>query len=200
MKKFLNYIYSLLPYIITVIVTILALEYIDNPYVIGKSYHIISLSMVFFSTVVFATIFKYKSLLKSCKENKFFYESILNQMPFAIFYKDLNGKYKYVNDFFTTLYKSVGNDVIGKHTKEIFNKVTSESTISDSVYSDIRLLRGEQVVVDEKVFNLENGNHSFIVVKTLHKDEHNKIKGILGVGFNSNDVKNYLGEIFENIN
>lgn len=195
MKLLTGFIQYILPYLITIGLTIFLLDIIDDPTILSRSQHILFGTVIIFSLIHTVFTFKYRSLLKKYKNEHFFYESLLDALPFPIFYKDLKGIYRYCNKYFENGFQVNRSEIIGKHTKDIYQDIAGEAELADYIYSDIRLLRGDPIVVDRRVLIKDGKEYKFIVFKQLHKNQDDRVVGILGVGYNPDDLEVALKDI-----
>lgn len=99
-------------------------------------------------------------------------ETIIENLPFAIWIKDISGKYIIVNEKFKSHYGYSKEQVINKHTSDIFPKEVADRYIE----SDNLVIKEKR----EKVFRRIDGEKTLEVFIKPLGDENGNIIGVIG--------------------
>jgi PAS domain S-box-containing protein len=115
---------------------------------------------------------------QALKEQEALLRSVIETATDAIFMKDRDGSYRFIN--------SAGALVIGKPTTEIIGKKDSDifppDTANRLMTDDQEILSGSaQCTFFEEVISLNGKSRTFYSIKTPHRDQTGKIVGLVGV-------------------
>jgi PAS domain S-box-containing protein len=130
-------------------------------------------------------------MFDSLMESKSRVRSLLDNLPFMAWMKDVNGKYEAVNEPFTKLCSLPSDQIIGKTSREF---TTNEQFLKydendrEVIQSHQRLSREEEMIVDGKKVIME----TFI---TPVFDSHGQISGTTGISRDITEKKQLENEI-----
>ncbi len=122
---------------------------------------------------------------KIIRKQKLFLETILDTIPNAIYYKDLQGNYLGYNKKWVDLFvgKSKRHNI--KNLYDVLPKEQADTLTSD----DKDLLYQKRLTKNEyKLYLADKKEHSLVIYKDLFRDERGAIDGIIGV---VNDITEY---------
>jgi len=119
------------------------------------------------------------------KEQEALLRSVIETATDAIFMKDREGRYRFIN--------SAGSLVIGKTSEEIVGKTDAEvfplETAQVIMAVDRLVLSGEVHRQVETVFAGEPRAKTFYTVKTPHRDQQGRVVGFVGIAQDMTDLK-----------
>lgn len=135
-----------------------------------------------------------KKAEQALKENQNFVNNILNSATDAIYVKDLQGKYVFLN---AAAEKTVGKkaqEIIGKNDFHIFPKNEADAIIS----SDCKVLEGDIPITFEEYLTTANGiKATYLSTKGPFFDTNGKKVGLFGFARNITDRKNIEQALIE---
>lgn len=107
-----------------------------------------------------------------------FVKSIVESLPTPIYYKSVNGEYKYCNDALLDFIGLKSEDIIGKTVKDII-----PGELADMYeYADESLLANkESQTFEGKVLHKDESLHTVLFSKAPHIDEKGRVEGLVGV-------------------
>lgn len=124
------------------------------------------------------------------------FQDIMDNSAALIFVKLLNGKYIFVNDEFEKARKIKKEKIINFTDHEIFTKEQADSYVAkDKIVS-----KTEKPLTYEEKILLENGMHTFIIVKFPLYDDNEKIYAIGGIATDITEIKRLEESIQTNQN
>lgn len=111
-----------------------------------------------------------------------FLETLINTIPNPIFYKDTDGKYQGCNTVFAELIMGLPREtIIGKSVIE-FQKKLSKEKVEKYRQMDNKLLEEKNTQkYEEKVICADGKKRDFLFSKAVYYDNHNQLKGIVGI-------------------
>ncbi|HLP05399.1 MAG TPA: PAS domain-containing protein, partial [Paludibacter sp.] len=122
--------------------------------------------------------------------------SVIDNVPIPIFYKDINGVYKFLNQAFC--------EVHGRNEKELIGKTLSELTVSKRIADkcnqmDIDLYRDRVIQRYEcKMKYADKSEHDIIFNKSPFYDSYGNLLGLVGAMFDITELKKAERELWQN--
>lgn len=114
--------------------------------------------------------------------------SILNNMPFVIYVKDVEGRFIAGNKRLETFLKRKNEELVGKHTYEIVTHLKEYADIIKE--QDINIIKNKQTITsDFKIPFDQNESSWFSVIKTPVLSPDGDVFGIIAVAKNVNKEK-----------
>ncbi len=104
-------------------------------------------------------------------------QAILDHAPVAIYAKDLQGRYTFVNQFVETLFHRPQGDWVGKIDEDLF---PPEVTCLLQQHSANVFTQNRPTVIQETLF-VQDEEHNFISVKFPLVDETGEVHGLCGI-------------------
>lgn len=112
------------------------------------------------------------------KNNLAFVKSIVESLPTPIYYKSINGHYKYCNEALLNFIGRKREDIIGKTVKDI----VPEELAQMYQYADESLLTNkESQMFEGKMLHKDGSLHTVLFSKAAHINEGGYPEGIVGV-------------------
>lgn len=126
---------------------------------------------------VLKDITRRKMMEKEIVEKEKFLYSIINNSGAVIYVKDLEGKYKLVNNKWLELTGFSRKNVLGKSDDELFPKETA----SQHRKGEVEVIANNSIVELEDNFIYKRKRKHFITIKFPIKDKDNKTAGVCGM-------------------
>jgi two-component system cell cycle sensor histidine kinase/response regulator CckA len=104
-------------------------------------------------------------------------ESMLDNVPFAIFMRDLEGKYQYINKYHEQSNGIPRDQVIGKTVQDVMPK----QVVDDCLRDDAEVIRERKVVVRDYFMNRENNGQILADYKFPGFDENGEVTIVAGI-------------------
>ena len=104
-------------------------------------------------------------------------EAVLEQSPDAIFIKDVEGRYQYVNRALVERLHRPITDILGRSDRELFPPALASSYLQTDLDT---LTRGEACLFEEQL-SLNGKNHIYNVMKAPYRDDKGRTIGLLGM-------------------
>lgn len=123
-------------------------------------------------------------------QNINFLTSVLDIIPFPIFYKDINGKYSNCNLAFETFFGVKISDLKGKTVYDI----TSREMADKFSEKDKEILESKKQFYEDKVRDVDGNIRDILFYKTTLESENNSV-GILGVMVDITQLKKTENEL-----
>ncbi|MBF0529317.1 MAG: PAS domain S-box protein, partial [Deltaproteobacteria bacterium] len=98
---------------------------------------------------------------KALQENQVLLQSILDNSTAFIYFKDLSGRYLFINNHFSRTLGLRDEDLIGKKDIEVFPREISEKYREN----DQKVLKTRRALGFEEITNQQDGPHNFISIK-----------------------------------
>ncbi|OGO87269.1 MAG: hypothetical protein A2Y24_03970 [Clostridiales bacterium GWE2_32_10] len=148
-------------------------------------------SIIFLVVIMFCTAQNKKS-----KKFEKLVCTIIDNIPYPIYYKKWSGEYIECNKAFENLIGKNRKDIIGKRMEQVANKeLVSYWQQLDKDITDTPGIQINEITTD--VFTKET--RDYILRKDIVYDENNKISGIIGVIFDITEMKRTSFELAEAI-
>lgn len=112
------------------------------------------------------------------------FENVLNSLPIAIFEKNIEGKYTFVNDEFAKLRGISRKEFIDKKVQEVFTMDIAQELDTSDYYV---FKTGNKHSIERK-FNVNNELRDFLVEKNISNTSNNQ-KNIIGYALDITDKK-----------
>ncbi len=114
-------------------------------------------------------------------------QDIIDNIPSAIFIKDLSGKYILVNKrMYDLLPADIDTRMVGLTDKDL---ITDEMRYNAYRYTDEKVLNSGQVATMEDVVEYKGKKHYVLITKFPLFDEQGKVKNICGLGMDITEQK-----------
>lgn len=126
-------------------------------------------------------VVKQKEALKLQKEK---FENVLNSLPIAIFEKNIEGKYTFVNSEFSKLRNIEKEDFLDKKVHEIFDEITAQNL----EFTDNFVFETGNKHSVEKQFHVNGEIRDFLVEKNISKTSSNE-KTLIGYALDITEKK-----------
>jgi len=122
---------------------------------------------------------------QALKEQESLLRSVIETATDAIFMKDVDGRYRFIN--------SAGARVIGKAPEDIVGKINVEllppSSAAQCMNSDRDVFSGSVQRRFEEIVQINGESRAFHVIKAPHCDQNGRIMGLVGVARDMTDVR-----------
>jgi len=135
--------------------------------------------------LVFNDVTAQYQLRQAAEKNKRNLQAIMDHSPAVIYVKDLNGKYRFVNQQFENVFSISRNSIIGKGDSEAF----AEELTSKLVDRDKNVIETGAIEEINQVFFIGNDPHSFLTRKFPLLNEAEEVYAVCGM---ANDVTDQL--------
>jgi PAS domain S-box-containing protein len=133
------------------------------------------------------------------RESQALYHSLVDQMPAAVFRKDAEGRYVFVNSSFCRIMEMLPDQILGKTASELVAAMPATQAnrrpVSDQLesqgksYHDLIMQTGRQIIVEDE-YQGSDGKRSFYhTVKSAVYGADGKIAGSQGILFDVTDSK-----------
>src|SRR5581483_10310894 len=127
-------------------------------------------------------------------------QTILDNSPAVVFFKDLKGSYRLINRRFEDLFQLAKSDVLGKTDADLF----SREVVNEVGENDAKVLELNQPLTVEEHIPQADGIHTFLCMKFPVEDPVGGISGVCGIATDITDRKKlenaslYVASIVEN--
>ncbi len=105
------------------------------------------------------------------------HQTVLNNLPYLVWFKDTNGRYLHVNKAFSEAYRLKAEEIIGKTDFDL----SSKSKALEFQKSDNEVIESKKRQFIEQVEILFNTDTNFETYKTPVFDENGEVIGIAGI-------------------
>lgn len=122
---------------------------------------------------------------QALKEQEALLRSVIETARDAIFMKDCDGRYQFINSAGALVIGKPPADIIGKKDDEIFPRETARRLMAD----DQSVFSGSDQRKFETAIPLSGEFRTFYSVKTPHRDQTGRIIGLVGVSRDMTDVR-----------
>lgn len=133
------------------------------------------------------------NLYKQLKEQKIYLDTVLNNLPVAVWLKDKEGKYLIVNDQYEIFYNVKKEDIIGKNVMDTLSgeHLADENAINKFIEADKCVLNNNAISRDEVVMQIMNKPTDVEIVKVPIKNAQDEIIGLVGISRDITARKRY---------
>ena len=122
---------------------------------------------------------------QAVKEQEALLRSVIETATDAIFMKDQEGRYRFVNSASAHIIGKTQADIIGKNDDEILPRETAAQLRA----VDQEVFAGSAPHSFEEVVTLNGATRTFYTIKTPHRDQNGQIVGLVGVARDMTAVK-----------
>lgn len=167
--------------------------------------HWISISLAFISlTALWLVVYlslnikqrkKNYNILRDAKQKLDLINTMIESTPDAVFIKDKQGRYIFVNPPAAVIFGKSAEDIIGKTAKDLF----PVSVAQEMVDSDNMVLSSARTVTYEKLYTAPNPPKQMLVTKGPMYDNNGKINAIFAVARDITDLKHLQEEISDKV-
>ena len=136
---------------------------------------------------------------ESLRESQALYHSLVDQMPAAVFRKDAEGRYVFVNSSFCQVIGMPADQILGKTAPELLacmketqstkRLVSDKSGTQGMGHHESIMLTGRHIVVEDEYQGPDGRRSYYHTVKSPVFDADGKIAGSQGILFNITDRK-----------
>lgn len=113
-------------------------------------------------------------------------ETVLNEIPAVIYYKDRKGRYIFANAEYERATGHKPADILGQHDSELYDPDVAELIVA----LDERLMaEGTQYQTEERVPHPDGSVHDYWTSKRAVFDEQKQVVGLLGISVDITDRK-----------
>ena len=121
----------------------------------------------------------------SLSESNDILRAVIENSTDAIFIKDIQGKYLFVNSASAKLLGKSPSEIIGKDDKEIFPPETAREIIEN----DRRIISSGESESVEEIVTINNQKHFYISTKNVYRNYREEIIGLIGISREITDRK-----------
>ncbi|MEI6306456.1 MAG: PAS domain-containing protein, partial [Deltaproteobacteria bacterium] len=167
--------------------------------------HWISISLAFFSlTALWRIVYlslnikqrkKNYNILKEAKQKLDLINTMIESTPDAVFIKDKQGRYIFVNPPAAIIFGKSAEDIIGKTAKDLFPQEVSQAMAD----SDSTVLSSANTVTYEKLYTAPNPPKLMLVTKGPMFDSNGKINSLFAVDRDITDLKDLQEELSKKV-
>jgi PAS domain S-box-containing protein len=143
--------------------------------------------------VTFNDITERKEIQEAAKENELKYHSILDNIYSAVFIKDKEGKYLFVNKHFTKIHSIGFKEIIGLRDHDLFPKEFADQFRKN----DLEVINTRKAISIEKSVLYKDGLHRVISNKIPLCDLNKEVYGVCGVAQDITELKDAQLELLE---
>jgi len=113
------------------------------------------------------------------KHKTLFIETLLDSVPYPLFYIDTSEKYIGINQAYRDFFDIQNKDIIGKSLYDINKQVDAVEYSA----SDKQIFEGKEIrqTLDRKMVLPNNDQKEVIITKSVYLDQDNKIGGLIGI-------------------
>jgi PAS domain S-box-containing protein len=129
--------------------------------------------------------FDRKSSETALREQEALLRSVIETATDAIFMKDREGRYQFINSAGALVIGRPTEEIIGKNDDEIFPQDTANWLMTD----DRKVFSGSAQRRFEEISSLDGESRTFYSIKTPHYDQSGNVVGLVGVARDMTDVK-----------
>lgn len=157
-------------------------------------FHIVGLSIFFIlgsSTILL--INRMIRLYEKCGKLKYFYETLLDNVPVPVYFKNIHGIYKYGNKAFCNQLGKEQSEILNEHARDIYENIMDDEGINEIIGDDIRVLRNLNDEAILRQIYRDGILEKYIIHKFPYKDEKENVEGIVGITYRfdtMNDIIN----------
>ncbi|HJT19276.1 MAG TPA: PAS domain S-box protein [Nitrospira sp.] len=119
------------------------------------------------------------------KDQESLLRSVIDTATDAIFMKDQNGRYRFINQAGASVMGLLPEQVVGKTDRELFPPETASRLMGD----DLQVLNGTEQRQFEHLIARAGQGRIFYSIKTPHRDRGGHIVGLVGVSRDMTEVK-----------
>lgn len=113
------------------------------------------------------------------------FQTIIEQTADAIFVKDLQGRYVFVNPAITVMFEQPAEDMLGKDDSAIFPPAVAQQLKTD----DRQVIESGETQYFEETVVIEGVRKTFLNTKTPWRDAQGSILGIIGIAHDITERK-----------
>jgi len=125
------------------------------------------------------------ALTRELRERERRMQAILDNVPAAVFMKDLAGRYLMVNRQFEKLYRQPNAAVVGKTTREVFPAAQAELRLA----GDHRVLETRRTLEFEDQSDIDGEAHNYVSLKFPLLDDDGQPYAICGVSTDVTELR-----------
>ncbi len=106
-------------------------------------------------------------------------DTLLDSLPTAVFYKDINGIYKGCNKGFEFITGKPRNEIIGKKASDIFD--TDDAKLYSEMDSRVTKFEEIKKFSHRRIHHGKNEIRNFLITKATYYDINNNSAGVIGI-------------------
>ena len=124
-----------------------------------------------------AEIAERKNVEQAMRENRRLLRAIVNNSSAIIFAKDTEGRYLLVNRQFEKVFHRAASEMVGKDDYHFLTKEQADALRE----FDGEVMRCDAALEKEETLTLEDGTHTYIVIKSALRDASGRVHGLCGI-------------------
>lgn len=126
-----------------------------------------------------------RKLVLKVKEQTSQLRALFDNIPFALWIKDVKGKFIMVNEEYENYYGLKKEYIIGKQMSEVFRteNLAPEKTVDQLVETDKKVIWSKKVIKEVEHMRLRGEDYYVSITKAPIFDEKGEVVGILGISY-----------------
>ncbi|MDD3237977.1 MAG: response regulator [Candidatus Gastranaerophilales bacterium] len=119
--------------------------------------------------------------------------AIFNNIPFALWIKDTQGKYIMLNKEYENFYNVKKENLINKEVMKTLldNNLATEETVHDLIEADKEVITQKKIINNEAIMLINGENRHIAITKAPIIDEKGNTRGLLGISYDNTKRKQY---------
>lgn len=126
-----------------------------------------------------------RKLVLKVEEQRSQLRALFDNIPFALWIKDIDGRFRMINEEYENYYGLKKEYIIGRHMSEVLRSenLAPEKTVEQLVECDKKVIRTKQIFREVEHMLINGEDYYVSITKAPILDEKGKIVGLLGISY-----------------